>query len=168
MEGANLCLKRNGAPGGGNEALNIKETDAYHQVGYVYYLSLACGTTFNNAVLYPYIVKGRVAPETWTPYACERVEIPEAVRALPGYGMGTETYYNRVVWNDDGTVSYIRAVDDDGNVISPAVSTDVTEYLSGSNVIKVAPGDVTITAVNDKRLPVPFSIKYQLKQYVYE
>lgn len=166
VEGAAPLLKRSVA-GGSDNRVKISQSDSYFSEGYVFYLSLYRGTTFDNVVLYPFIVKGEVAPETWTPYACERVEIPEAVRALPGYGMGTETYYNRVVWNDDGTVSYIRAVDDDGNVIIPAVSTDVTEHFSGSNVIKVAPG-TTITAVNERRLPVPFSIKYQLKQYVYE
>ena len=166
VEGATLLLKRS-ISGGNNNCVKISQSDSYFSEGYVFYLALYRGTTFNNAVLYPYIVKGQVAPETWMPYTCERVEIPEAVRALPGYGMGTETYYNRVVWNDDGTVSYIRAVDDAGNVISPAVATDVTEHFSGSNVIKVGP-DTTITAVNERRLPVPFSIKYQLKQYVYE
>lgn len=166
VEGAAPLLKRS-VSGGSNNRVKISQSDSYFSEGYVFYLSLYRGTTFDNVVLYPFIVKGEVAPETWTPYACERVEIPAAVRALPGYGMGTETYYNRVVWNDDGTVSYIRAVDDDGNVIIPAVSTDVTEHFSGSNVIKVGP-DTTITAVNERRLPVPFSIKYQLKQYVYE
>jgi hypothetical protein len=46
----------------------------------------------------------------YTPYVRNTLPIPEAVQALDGYGEGipdTE-YYNSIVWNEDGTVSYRR------------------------------------------------------------
>lgn len=134
------------------------------------------------------IVEGTTAPDEFIPYGvmvggeprdtivtalvCSssgiewgRLDIPEAVRNIDGYGRGKDsTYFNHIKWNDDGSVHFVKMVDADLNPLATPDVTDISYLISNDNFMSVWP-DAHITAVNDDRNPVPTSITYQLKEW---
>lgn len=69
------------------------------------------GKTFDNHVLYPRINRGTTALP-YTPYFRENLPIPEAVRALDGYGWGiNETVRNYVDWKNRKFVKMVERAD---------------------------------------------------------
>lgn len=120
------------------------------------------GYTYTNCILRPMLVHSDVASTEYAPYCKYTLPIPPEVQALEGYGEGKdETAYNYIKWNENESVSYVRKVDDNLNVISPII-TDVTEYFVRDNLVKVEGGG-RIVFENERGDAVPSSVRYQLK-----
>lgn len=76
-------------------------------------IRIAVYDTFNGntVTIKPMFVRGSVIPPSYTPYIKRTLPLPEAVQALPDYGVGipdTE-YFNRIRWRyDEQTDKWVR------------------------------------------------------------
>ena len=167
-----------------NGGFSISAEDDYHDIGYVVYIYIPKGTQFDNTVLHPYLLKGEDVPAEIPPYSCtyvgiERLYFDTNIWDKPyfseWFGYGNEAIYNRVVWSDSGQASYIFAIKENRDVSPPEVLlieppkeytiVYTNEYID--NIIKVEGGG-KITALNEHKLPVPFTVIYQKDPYYTE
>ncbi len=105
---------------------------------YSLYLQVSTGTTAKNAVVSPMLVKGSTAV-SYKPYK-EPVSftIPEAVRALDGYGEGVNaTYNNHICYENDGRITWKRRVvkkvfdgTEDFHIASSTLEGTASNYFS--------------------------------------
>lgn len=129
------------------------------------YLQLVGGASATNLILKPRINKG-TTPQPYTPYSRDTLPIPEAVRALDGYGESNPddtTEYNAIKWLSNGKRIYSHK----GNIADGAwvplakeEITDISDLLPADNLLRVEAGG-TITAVNEYGYAVPTKITYQ-------
>lgn len=108
----------------------------------------------------------KIANAPYTPYFHDILPIPEAVRALDGYGESNPddaTEYNAIKWLSNGKCIYSHK----GNVVDGAwvplakeEITDISDILPADNLLRVQPGG-TITPVNEYSYAVPTKITYQ-------
>lgn len=116
------------------------------------YAASADGGTFNEFSL------SKGTPST--------LPIPEAVRALEGYGESNPddaNEYNAIKWLSNGKCIYSHK----GNIVDGAwvplakeEITDISNILTADNLLRVQPGG-TITAINEYNYAVPTKITYQ-------
>lgn len=102
----------------------------------------------------------------FVPYFHDTLPIPEAVRALEGYGESNPddaTEYNAIKWLSDGKRIYSHK----GNIVDGAwvplaaeEITDISALLPADNILRVQPGG-TFTAVNERNFAVPTTITYE-------
>ncbi len=165
--GAMCILKTNSNPGGKKGSFVIQESDPYYNYGYALYIYVEKGYQFDNAIISPYLLKGEDVPSEIPPYTRTRIEVPQAVQGLTGYGKSQDNAYNRIEWDEHGNSKYIAVIDDDGNPLSNPIITDVTEHFEDDNLVAVEGGG-KITALNEHKLPVPFTVIYQKDPYYTE
>ncbi len=86
-------------------------------VNHFLFIRIASGATVNNITFKPMLVEGDVVVP-FKPYradAVDTLEIPEAVQALDGYGLGINSnYYNRIDWDKRQFVQTVKRVELDG------------------------------------------------------
>ena len=102
----------------------------------------------------------------YTPYFRDTLTIPEAVRALDGYGESNPddaTEYNAIKWLADGKRIYSHK----GNIVNDAwvalaaeEITDISSLLPVDNILRVQPGGM-VTPINEFGYAVPSTITYQ-------
>ena len=131
--------------------------------------------------IYPYVkfmlVKESTIPEIYLPYSLDTYPIPDAVKALPGYGWGAGNLYNEIVRRADGW-DYVQRVGlpataDGYTALDTPTTTDITDLMTGAlPLVTTEPGG-TITmhyalADDGLRLDVPNTVKYirDLKEVV--
>ncbi len=148
-----------------NGGFSISAEDDYHDIGYVVYIYIPGGTQFDNAVIRPYLLKGEDVPSKIPPYTRTLIEFPPE---LPCFGCGNEEHYNRIEWDEEGIPWYVWEIDDANNLFVPPMVDRIDYYgLIASNLIKVESGG-KITALNEHKLPVPFTVIYQKDPYYTE
>lgn len=77
--------------------------------GATYYKYISSGTTLIDVTIKPMLNKGEtVLP--YVQYIKRTFELPEAVQALDGYGLGTGSVSNHIRYEDDGYRTYNRLV----------------------------------------------------------
>lgn len=126
------------------------------------------GTTVTNLVFKPRIVDQSKKDMPFRKAFCTNYPLPEAVKALEGYGQGNPENpdeYNAIVWREDGRCVYEHKGnnEDDAWVALDAVEvTDISDILPADNLIEVEGGG-TITFENDHGHAVPSEVVYQMK-----
>lgn len=109
------------------------------------------------------------APSAYSPYSFDTYLIPDAVKALPGYGQSAGNLYNEIVRRADGW-DYVQRVGlpataDGYSVLDTPTTTDITDLMTGAlPLVTTEPGG-TITmhhalADDGLMLDVPNTIKY--------
>lgn len=123
------------------------------------------------------LVKGSTAPETYSPYSLGTYPIPDAVKALPGYGWSAGNVCNEIVRRADGW-DYVQrvglpATTDGYTALDTPTTTDITDLMAGALPLMTTEPGGTITmhhAIADDGLTVdvPSTIKYirDLKEVV--
>lgn len=108
-------------------------------------------------------------PSAYSPYSFDTYPIPDAVKALPGYGWSAGSVCNEIVRRADGW-DYVQRVGlsaaaDGYTALAAPITTDITDLMTGAlPLMTTEPGD-TITmhhALADDGLTVdvPSTIKY--------
>lgn len=123
------------------------------------------------------LVKGSTTPEIYLPYSLDTYPIPDAVKALPGYGWSAGSVYNGIVRRADGW-DYVQrvglpATTDGYTALDAPTTTDITDLMTGAlPLVTTEPGG-TITmhhalADDGLTLDVPSTVKYirDLKEVV--
>lgn len=116
-----------------------------------------------SETIYPMLNKGSTA-KPYAPYVKRTLEIPEAVRALDGYGESNPDNadeYNAIVC-EDGKWKYIHKGDIEDNVWTPLAApeiTDISDALPADNFIQVEEGG-TVTMVNEYEYDVPSVVDF--------
>ena len=115
------------------------------------------------------LVKGSTAPETYAPYSIDTYPIPDAVKALPGYGWSAGNVCNEIVRRADGW-DYVQrvglpATTDGYTALAAPTTTDITDLMAGALPLMTTEPGGTITmnhALADDGLTVdvPNTIKY--------
>lgn len=123
--------------------------------------------------VYPHVkfmlVKKSTIPEIYLPYSLDTYPIPDAVKALPGYGWSAGNLCNEIVRRADGW-DYIQRVGlpataDGYTALGTPTTTDITDLMTGAlPLVATEPGG-TITmhhalADNGLTLDVPNTVKY--------
>ena len=108
-------------------------------------------------------------PSAYSPYSFDTYPIPDAVKALPGYGWSAGNLCNEIVRRADGW-DYVQrvglpATTDGYSVLDTPTTTDITDLMTGALPLVATEPDGTITmrhALADGGLPldVPNTIKY--------
>lgn len=133
-----------------------------------WYIAIASGTSVDE-VIYPYIIKGSTAPSAYPAYSLNTYPIPDAVKALPGYGWSAGNLCNEIVRRADGW-DYIQRVGLPATTggytpLDAPTTTDITDLMTGAlPLVTTEPGG-TITmhhalADNGLTLDVPNTVKY--------
>lgn len=109
------------------------------------------------------------APSAYSPYSLATYPIPDAVKALPGYGWSAGNLYNEIVRRADGW-DYVQrvglpATTDGYSVLDAPTTTDITDLMTGAlPLLTTEPGGtITMhhaTADDGLRLDVPNTVKY--------
>lgn len=115
------------------------------------------------------LVKGSTAPETYSPYSLNTYPIPDAVKALPGYGWSAGSICNEIVRRTDGW-DYVQrvglpATTDGYTALDTPTTTDITDLMTGALPLMTTEPGGTITmhhALADDGLTVdvPNTVKY--------
>lgn len=115
------------------------------------------------------LVKGSTAPETYVPYSIDTYPIPDAVKALPGYGWSAGNVRNEIIRRADGW-DYVQRVGlpataDGYTALDTPTTTDITDLMTGALPLMTTEPGGTITmhhAIADDGLTVdvPSTIKY--------
>lgn len=115
------------------------------------------------------LVKGSTAPETYSPYSLDTYTIPDAVKALPGYGWSAGNVCNEIVRRADGW-DYVQrvglpATTDGYTALDTPTTTDITDLMTGALPLMTTEPGGTITmrhALADDGLTVdvPNTVKY--------
>lgn len=123
--------------------------------------------------IYPYVkfmlVKESTIPEIYLPYSLDTYPIPDAVKALPGYGWSAGSVCNEIVRRANGW-DYVQrvglpATTDGYTALDTPTTTDITDLMTGAlPLVTTEPGG-TITmhhalADDGLRLDVPNTVKY--------
>ena len=115
------------------------------------------------------LVKGTSIPLVQIPYSLDTYPIPDAVKALPGYGQSARSLCNEIVRRADGW-DYVQrvglpATTDGYTALDIPTTTDITDLMTGAlPLVTTEPGG-TITmhhalADGGLALDVPNTIKY--------
>lgn len=102
----------------------------------------------------------------YTPFQRHTLPIPEAVRALDGYGESNPddaTEYNAIKWFGNGERIYLHRgsiVDGAWVPLAKEEVTDISDILPADNLLPVEVGG-TVTAVNEYGYDTPSTIAYQ-------
>lgn len=138
------------------------------------YIHVPAGVSFPNVVLKPMLNEGstalpyepyfeglRSAPVTEVESVGARLEIPEAVQALDGYGEGNPediTEYNYINLRD-GTYHHLGGLTDGAWVaLATPEITDISAIIGGKHV-EIEEGD-TLTFVNEHAYAVPSVVDF--------
>ena len=125
---------------------------------------------------YPQLVRATTLPP-YSPYSLDIYPIPDAVKALPGYGWSAGSVCNEIVRHADGW-DYVQrvglpATPDGYSVLDTPTTTDITDFMTGALPLLTTEPGGTITmhhalADDGLRLDVPNTIKYirDLKEVV--
>lgn len=116
-------------------------------------------------------------PSAYSPYFFNIYPIPDAVKALPGYGWSTGNLYNEIVRRADGWDYAQRvglpATTDGYTALDTPTTTDITDLMTGALPLMATEPGGTITlhhalADDGLTLDVPNTIKYirDLKEVV--
>ena len=109
-------------------------------------------------------------PSAYSPYSLDTYPIPDAVKALPGYGWSAGSLCNEIVRRTDGW-DYVQRVglpattDDGYTVLDTPTTTDITDLMTGALPLMTTEPGGTITmhhalADDGLRLDVPNTVKY--------
>lgn len=108
-------------------------------------------------------------PSAYSPYSLDTYPIPDAVKALPGYGWSTGNLCNEIVRRADGW-DYVQrvglpATTDGYTPLGTPTTTDITDLMTGALPIMTTEPGGTITmhhalADDGLRLDVPNTVKY--------
>ena len=119
-----------------------------------------------DEILSTLMINRGTTAKPYTPYFRDTLTIPEAVRALDGYGESNPddtTEYNAIKWLSNGKLIYSRK----GNIVDGAWMpltaeevTDISSLLPANNILRVQPGG-TVTPINEHGYAVPSTITYQ-------
>lgn len=133
-----------------------------------YYIFIPVGASV-DAVIRPYIIKGSTAPAAYPAYSLDTYPIPDAVKALPGYGWSAGSICNEIVRRADGW-DYVQrvglpATTDGYTALAAPITTDITDLMTGALPLMTTEPGGTITmhhALADDGLTVdvPNTIKY--------
>lgn len=129
-------------------------------------VSLAPGV---NADIEVRLMVSTATPSAYSPYSLNTYPIPDAVKALPGYGWSAGNLCNEIVRRADGW-DYVQrvglpATTNGYTVLDAPTTTDITDLMTGAlPLVATEPGG-TITmhhapADDGLRLDVPSTIKY--------
>lgn len=141
-----------------------------------WYIAIAPGTSVDK-VIYPYIIKGSTAPSAYPAYSLNTYPIPDAVKALPGYGWSAGSICNEIVRRADGW-DYVQrvglpATTDGYTALDAPTTTDITDLMTGALPLMATEPGGTITmhhalADDGLTLDVPNTVKYirDLKEVV--
>lgn len=132
------------------------------------YLLFNEGETFSNDKFCPQLVHMTTLP-TYSPYSLDTYPIPDAVKALPGYGWSAGSVCNEIVRRADGW-DYVQrvglpATTDGYTALAAPVTTDITDLMTGALPLMTTEPGGTITmhhalADDGLTLDVPNTIKY--------
>lgn len=108
-------------------------------------------------------------PSAYSPYSLATYPIPNAVRALPGYGWSAGNLYNEIVRRADGW-DYVQRVGlpaaaDGYTALAAPITTDITDLMTGALPLMTTEPGGTITmhhalADDGLALDVPNTVKY--------
>lgn len=132
------------------------------------YLLFNKGETFSNDKFRPQLVHMTTLP-TYSPYSLDTYPIPDAVKALPGYGQSAGSLCNEIVRRADGW-DYVQrvglpATTDGYSVLDTPTTIDITDLMTGALPLMTTEPGGTITmhhalADDGLRLDVPNTVKY--------
>lgn len=123
--------------------------------------------------IYPYVkfmlVKESTIPEIYLPYSLDTYPIPDAVKALPGYGWSAGNLCNEIVRRADGW-DYVQrvglpATTDGYTPLDTPTTIDITDLMTGALPLLTTEPGGTITmhhapADDGLTLDVPNTMKY--------
>lgn len=117
---------------------------------------------------YPQLVRATTLPP-YSPYSLDTYPIPDAVKALPGYGWSAGSVCNEIVRRADGWDYAQRvglpATTDGYTALAAPITTDITDLMTGALPLMATEPGGTITmhyalADDGLTLDVPNTIKY--------
>ena len=115
------------------------------------------------------LMASTATPSAYSPYSFDTYPIPDAVKALPGYGWSAGNLCNEIVRRADGWDYMQRvglpATTDGYTVLDAPTTTDITDLMTGALPLMTAEPGGTITmhhalADDGLRLDVPSTVKY--------
>lgn len=130
-----------------------------------------------NADIELRLMVSTATPSAYSPYSLDTYPIPDAVKALPGYGWSAGNLCNEIVRRADGW-DYIQrvglpATTDGHTALDTPTTTDITDLMTGALPLMTTEPGGTITmhhalADDGLALDVPSTIKYirDLKEVV--
>ena len=108
-------------------------------------------------------------PSAYSPYSLDTYPIPDAVKALPGYGWSAGNVCNEIIRRADGW-DYVQrvglpATTDGYTALAAPITTDITDLMTGALPLMMTEPGGTITmhhalADDGLTLDVPNTIKY--------
>lgn len=146
------------APGSDTNAIKQTPENCY----FVKFYSRVSPTVYNGGICIN--VSNTEQNGTYKPYHAKTYTIPEAVRALTGYGWGSAAAYNSIERTDNGW-QYVQRVDlpitDTGyTVLDEPILTDITDLMAAFPTNFAVEANGTIIFENAARLSVPNTVKY--------
>ena len=139
-------------------------------------ITIKKGYTANNLIFSPQLRRGTTITG-YSPYFLDTYPIPDAVKALPGYGWSAGNLCNEIGRRADGW-DYVQrvglpATTDGYTALGTPTTTDITDLMAGALPLMTTEPGGTITmhhalADNGLTLDVPNTIKYirDLKEVV--
>ena len=139
-------------------------------------ITIRKGYTANNLIFSPQLRRGTTITG-YSPYFLDTYPIPDAVKALPGYGWSAGNLCNEIGRRADGW-DYVQrvglpATTDGYTALGTPTTTDITDLMAGALPLMTTEPGGTITmhhalADNGLTLDVPNTIKYirDLKEVV--
>lgn len=122
-----------------------------------------------NADIELRLMVSTATPSAYSPYSLDTYPIPDAVKALPGYGWSAGNLYNEIVRRADGW-DYVQrvglpATTDGYTALDAPTTTDITDLMTGALPVMTTEPGGTITmhhalADDGLTLDVPNTIKY--------
>lgn len=163
---ASVVVMREGAPLWINAKGSFTILDG--DITKYWYILILAGTSV-DVVIHPYIIKGSTAPPAYPAYSLDTYPIPDAVKALPGYGWGAGNLCNEIVRRADGW-DYVQrvglpATTDGYTALDNPTTTDITDLMTGALPLMATEPGGTITmhhalADGGLTLDVPNAVKF--------
>lgn len=131
-------------------------------------ITIRKGYTANNLIFSPQLRRGTTITG-YSPYFLDTYPIPDAVKALPGYGWSAGNVCNEIVRRADGW-DYVQrvgspATTDGYTALDAPTITDITDLMTGALPLLTTEPGGTLTmhhalADDGLRLDVPNTVKY--------
>lgn len=131
-------------------------------------ITIQKGYTANNLIFSPQLRRGTTITG-YSPYFLDTYPIPDAVKALPGYGWSAGNVCNEIVRRADGW-DYVQrvglpATTDGYTALNTPTTTDITDLMTGALPLMATEPAGTITmhhalADDGLTLDVPNTVKY--------
>lgn len=131
-------------------------------------ITIQKGYTANNLIFSPQLRRGTTITG-YSPYFLDTYPIPDAVKALPGYGWSAGNVCNEIVRRADGW-DYVQrvglpATTDGYTALNTPTTTDITDLMTGALPLMATEPGGTITmhhalADDGLTLDVPNTVKY--------